>query len=164
MEFERDDDPPNIFGPSGPPSTNAPGIRTPRKAKKQPPQDTIKQFWDKFNTKYPGKVFTVLPDNPYAKSKAAKVPKGVVQGYHAVKSYEQARKECESAVRKIAKECRRVNQKYRDPHFDIELDLKTRRRDCLDGLDRADMGMTPRAVKRVTVRVTKYCGRLSDQY
>jgi len=154
--MDLEDDPPpgmDFPGPSGPPSTNAPGSRTPRKAKKQPPQDTIKQFWDKFNTKYPGKVFTVLPDNPYAKSKAAKIPKGVVQGYQAVKSYDQARKECENAVKKIAKECRRVNQKYRDPHFDIELDLKSRRRDCLDGLDRSDLGMTSRAVKRATVRI-----------
>jgi hypothetical protein len=152
MDLEDDGLPGMDFGASGPPSTNAPGSRTPRRARKQPPQDTIKQFWDKFNTKYPGKVFTVLPDNPYAKSKAEKTPKGVVQGYQAVKSYEQARKECDNSVKKIAKECRRVNQKYKDPHFDIELDLKTGRRDCLDGLDRSDMGMMPRAVKRVTVR------------
>lgn len=35
----------------------------------------------------------------------------------------------------IVKECRRVNQKYRDPHFDLEIDLKLNRRDCLDSLD-----------------------------
>ena len=149
--MDLEDDPGPDFGPSGPPSTAGPGSRTPRKAGRQPPQDSITQFWKKFNTPYPGKVFTVLPDNPYAKAKAAKVPKGTVHGQRAVKSYEQARKECELAVRKIAKECRRVNQKYRDPHFDIEFDLKSGRRDCLDGLNRGDEGMTPRAVKRVTV-------------
>lgn len=36
---------------------------------------------------------------------------------------------------KIIEECRRVNQKYRDPHFDLEFDLKTCRRDCLESLD-----------------------------
>lgn len=28
-----------------------------------------------------------------------------------------------------------MNQKYRDPHFDLEFDLKLGRRDCLDSLD-----------------------------
>lgn len=32
-------------------------------------------------------------------------------------------------------ECRRVNQRYRDPHFDLEIDQKQNRRDCLDSLD-----------------------------
>ena len=38
-------------------------------------------------------------------------------------------------MEKIIDECRRVNQKYRDPHFDLEFDLKTGRRDCLESLD-----------------------------
>ncbi len=36
---------------------------------------------------------------------------------------------------KIVKECRRLNQKYRDLHFDLEFDLKSNRRDCLDSLN-----------------------------
>ncbi len=35
---------------------------------------------------------------------------------------------------KIVKECRRINQKYRDPHFDLELDLKLGRRETLESL------------------------------
>lgn len=31
-------------------------------------------------------------------------------------------------------ECRRVNQKYRDPHFDLDYDLKSGSRDCLESL------------------------------
>ncbi len=54
-----------------------------------------KQFWEKFDSKYPGKVFTVLPDNALARKKAAKTPKGAVQGVRAAKSYEQAKAECE---------------------------------------------------------------------
>lgn len=38
-------------------------------------------------------------------------------------------------MEKIVKECRRINQKYRDPHFDLEFDLKMNRGDCLTGLD-----------------------------
>jgi len=118
----------------------------------QPPQETVKQFWERFNTKYPGKVFTVLPDNPYARTRAARMPKGVVQGQDEVKSYEQARKECQRAVDRIVKECNRVNQKYTDPHFDIEFDLKSGRRDCLDGLNGTNDELRPKGVKRVTVR------------
>src|SRR5436309_12542310 len=90
-------------------------IRGKRKLKKHPPQESVKQFWDKFNTKYPGKVFTILPANPLVRKKASKTPKGAVQ-QRAAKSYEMARAECERDVQRIVRECRRVNQKYRDPH------------------------------------------------
>jgi hypothetical protein len=133
------------------------GSRTPRNHRpvpKQAPQQTVDQFWDRFNTKYPGKVFTVLPDNPYARSKAAQKAKGVIQGSAAVKSYEEARSECELAVRRIVKECEHINQKYTDPHFDLEFDLKTGKRNCLDGLRGRNLEMLPRGVKRVTVCLT----------
>ncbi|EED22037.1 calpain-like protein [Talaromyces stipitatus ATCC 10500] len=127
------------------------GSRTPRNTtQNQAPQETIKQFWDQFNTRYPGKIFTILPDNPYARSKAAQQPTGVIQSSEAVGSYEQARKECEIAVERIVRECERINQKYSDPHFDIEFDLKTGKRNCLDGLAEENMEMRPRGVKRVT--------------
>jgi hypothetical protein len=117
----------------------------------QPPQENLKQFWEQFNSRFPGKVYTVLPDNPYARTKAARAPKGIIKGQDAGKSYEQARKECERAVNRIAKECRRLNQKYSDPHFDIEMDLKGGTRNCLDGLDKQNDEMRPMGVKRVTV-------------
>lgn len=122
-----------------------------RKAKKQPPQKTIEEFWDKFTTKHKGKISTVLPCNGYAKTKAANMPEGVIKGHVAIRSYEKTKVECIAAVEKIARECRRVNQKYRDPHFDIEFDLKMRRRYCLDGLTTEDLAMKPQSVKRVTV-------------
>ncbi|RDW93338.1 calpain-like protein [Aspergillus mulundensis] len=116
----------------------------------QPPQAELKQFWEQFNSSFPGKVYTVLPDNPYARSKAARVPKGIVKGQAARKSYDEAREECKRAVTRIAKECRRLNQKYSDPHFDIEMDLKEGTRNCLDGLDKRNDAMRPQGVKRVT--------------
>ena len=55
------------------------------------------------------------------------------------------------------KECRRINKKYRDPHFDIEMDLKLYVRDCLESLpnakdsdaERPGSDMQPQSVKRV---------------
>ncbi|KAL4965201.1 calpain-like protein [Aspergillus stella-maris] len=131
-----------------PPLSSRSGSRMRRPS--QAPQDNLKQFWDSFNSHFPGKVYTVLPDNPYARSKAARIPKGIVKGQDAGKSYEQARKDCVRAVERIAKECRRLNQKYSDPHFDIETDLKGGPRNCLDGLDQQNDEMRPRGVKRVT--------------
>lgn len=136
-----------------------PGVLRPppprrRGPKKQHPQEYMKKFWDKFNTDYPGKVFTVLPDNPLALKKAAKAPKGVVQGQREAKSYEEAVAECRRNVQRIIRECQRINQKYRDPFFDIEWDLKSGQRYCLDGLSKKKPDMRPKGVKRVTVWAT----------
>jgi hypothetical protein len=140
------------------------GSRTPHRiARKQAPQDTVKQFWEQFNTKYPGKVFTVLPDNPYARSKAAQLPKGIIQGHDAVKSYEQAKAECVVAVERVVRECERINQKYTDPHFDIEFDLKTGKRNYLDGLNERNTEMRPKGVKRVTVRI-QFCSSIDKRF
>ncbi|KAF9888086.1 hypothetical protein FE257_009351 [Aspergillus nanangensis] len=132
-----------------PPLSSRSDCRMSRRAR-QTPQDTVRQFWDQFNTKYPGKVYTVLPDNPYARTKASRIPKGVVQGQNAGKSYEQARRECRRSVERIVKECQRLNQKYTDPHFNIEVDLKSGKKDYLFGLTETNMHMQPRGVKRVT--------------
>jgi hypothetical protein len=123
----------------------------PRKHDKHTPQEGVNQFWSKFYSKYPGKVFSILPENPYAQKKIAEASKGVAQGQRAVRSYEQAREECVRDVKRIIRECRRVNQKYRDPHFDIEWDLKKGRRYCLEGLEKPEEDYKPKAVKRVTV-------------
>jgi hypothetical protein len=123
----------------------------PRKVDRHTPQEAIDRFWIKFHAQYPGKVFTVLPENPYAQKKIEKAPTGVIQAQRALRPYEQARKECIRDVNRIIRECRRVNQKYRDPHFDIELDLKKGRRHCLQGLEKPDEVYNPKAVKRVTV-------------
>ncbi|KAI9372456.1 hypothetical protein BJX61DRAFT_533953 [Aspergillus egyptiacus] len=120
------------------------------RTRSQAPQDSLKQFWQQFHTRFPGKVYTILPDNPYARSKAARNPRGSITGQDAGKSYTQARDECIRAVDRIAKECRRLNQKYSDPHFDIEMDLKNGRRNCLDGLKEQNLAMRPKGVKRVT--------------
>ena len=124
----------------------------PRKVKKQTPQVNIDEFWTKFKTAHPGKVHTVLPKDNVAKREAAKAPQGPIHSQAAGKSYEEAAAECIAAVKKIAAECRRVNQKYRDPHFDIEWDLKRGRRDYLDGLVSGDWDQAPGSVKRVSVR------------
>lgn len=77
---------------------------------------------------------------------------GVIIGQNAVAGYAEAVELCKAKVEKIVKECRRVNQKYRDPHFDIEFDLKWGRRDCLETLpipNKKKSDFKPQSVKRV---------------
>lgn len=119
------------------------------------PQVSMDAFWDAFLHKYPGKIHQILPSNPYAAEKSKLEPKGQVSGHPARESYDEAKADCVAAVEKIVKECHRCNLRYRDPHFDIEWDLKTRDiADCLVGLhptSQADSRTTdhPRGVKRV---------------
>jgi hypothetical protein len=125
--------------------------------RKHAPQRSIDDFWAKFTTKHPGKIFTILPDNLYAKRAAAHAPKGSIPGVNALASYDQAVESCRNKVAKIVKECRRLNQKYRDPHFDIEADFKRSQAlpdtpaDCLTGLDKEQADFQPMSVKRVEV-------------
>jgi hypothetical protein len=125
--------------------------------RKQAPQRNIDEFWNKFTTKHPGKIFTILPDNLYAKRAAAHAPRGSIPGVNALASYGEAKEACTRKVAKIVKECRRLNQKYRDPHFDIEADFKRSQlvpdtpADCLTGLSEAQTDFHPLSVKRVEV-------------
>lgn len=144
MEYEC---PPSEAG--GAADSTSTGAPANRKVKKRVPQLNVDEFWDKFNTKFPGKVYSILPANVYAKTKAAQSKAGLVHGQATGKSYEQAVADCRAAVDSISKECRRVNLKYRDPHFDIEFDLKRNRRDCLDSLTGIPNNLSPKSVKRV---------------
>ncbi|KAK4195169.1 putative calpain-1 catalytic subunit [Triangularia verruculosa] len=103
------------------------------------PQRKVDEFWESFTSKNPGKVTNIIPKNEYAeklaKRTAAKdLTNGGSGGKTTSTSYEEAAALCRAKVEKIVKECKRVNQKYRDPHFDLEWDLKTETRDCLESL------------------------------
>ncbi|CAI4215029.1 unnamed protein product, partial [Parascedosporium putredinis] len=132
--------------------------------KNLPPQEIVDEFWKEFSAKSPSKATTVIPQNEYA-DKAAK---GSTNGPERTtqSSYAEAAEICRTKVRKIADECRAINRKYRDPHFDLEYDLKCSKRDSLESInnrrtkaspangDESDSDddmqpFKPRAVKRV---------------
>ncbi|RYP22199.1 hypothetical protein DL767_009107 [Monosporascus sp. MG133] len=124
----------------------------PKRTKQQTPQEVIDEFWSKFTTKTPGKATTVIPHNEYIQ-KAADNCLRASRGKTTQASYEEAAAVCRAKVAKIVKECRRINQKYRDPHFDLELDLKWGKRDTLEALcntrKKVESSFRPRSVKRV---------------
>lgn len=88
---------------------------------------------------------SVIPQNECAERAAKRASaKSKAPAKTTQQSYEEAAEQCRRKVAQIVKECRRVNQKYRDPHFDLELDLKFGRRDCLDSLDNERNGNSRR--------------------
>ena len=129
----------------------------PRKTSKNvPAQQSIDRFWKKFTTKNPGKLFTTLPDNLYAKRAALQASRNAGTLKNAIASYEQAAATCKAKVEKIVQDCRRLNQKYKDAHFDIEFDFMQwqwdqRTEDCLVALSADHADLRPMSVKRIEV-------------
>ncbi|KAI1178079.1 hypothetical protein F4777DRAFT_576384 [Nemania sp. FL0916] len=163
-------------------------VAKPKEAEEeQTPQQAINEFWAEFTTKAPGKVMakgaawllllhvtilvladgsedgrdwttTVIPSNEYAKRAARRANQATVTTTKA--AYEEVAAVCRAKVARIVKQCRRVSQKYRDPHFDLELDLKWGGRDTLRSLRNRGLSsrgpspavpsFNPRSVKRVT--------------
>ncbi|KAL6364788.1 hypothetical protein LRP88_00760 [Fusarium phalaenopsidis] len=124
------------------------------------PQHVIDKFWGKFTTKNPGKATTVIPSNTYIQAAAKRGNRVTASTTDA--SYEEAAATCRAKVEKIVKECRRINKKYRDPHFDIEADLKFGQNDCLQSLSNLEdytpgLDMQPQSVKRVGDIFDKPC-------
>lgn len=94
----------------------------------------------------------MIPSNTYTEFAAKRGNQVTTTTTEA--SYEDAAATCRAKVEKIVKECRRINKKYRDPHFDIEVDLKLNCNDCLYSLSNVEgyqpgLDLTPQSVKRV---------------
>ncbi|PHH59509.1 hypothetical protein CDD81_3149 [Ophiocordyceps australis] len=130
----------------------------PRRNKKQTPQEAVDEFWAKFTAKTPGKATRVIPQRQQGGERAGENG-GLQRCNKRVRptSYQEAAAKCRAKVAKIVGECRRVNKKYRDSHFDIESDLKLGRRECLQSLQNVRHGvkvpgseLRPRSAKRVT--------------
>ncbi|KIN05743.1 hypothetical protein OIDMADRAFT_38228 [Oidiodendron maius Zn] len=123
-----------------------------KKKMHQSPQEAIDEFWAKFNSKTPGRASNILPKEKDAPNSGNQPLRGISKAKDAASTYEEAAATCRAKVEAIVKECRRVNQKYRDPHFDMEFDLKWGTKDCLTSLkDTAVMEdrFYPGSVKRV---------------
>ncbi|OJD27456.1 hypothetical protein ACJ73_01146 [Blastomyces percursus] len=105
-------------------------------------------FLESFNSKFPGRVLKVLPQQL---DKAPPQPVSTVaHSQTALDSYDRAKSKYKNAVNRIVKQCLRISQKYTDPHFDIEEDLKLGRRNYLGRLQGVNNWVRPKGVKRVT--------------
>jgi hypothetical protein len=89
-----------------------------------PPQSAVDKAWARFSVKIFSNVTAIVPGlNPFHQQ-ASPPPE---QGQLVTTNFEEAAKACKRMVEKIVEEHKRVNQRYRDPHFDIDLDLKSQR-------------------------------------
>lgn len=95
------------------------------------PQRLIEDFWENLITKRPGKVTNIFPPALYANLLHHPRKSGAFQGQNTAESYQAAADECRARVKRIVRECRRTNEKFTDPDFDIEHDWDD---NCLDGL------------------------------
>lgn len=107
----------------------------PKSSSKKTPQASIISFWARFLAKQPSKLSCIFPPSLYA-DLLPPIPAeaGKEKSINAAKSYELAVKQCKDRVAKIVRECHRVNQKFIDSDFNIDLDKDFSSWNCLDGL------------------------------
>jgi len=98
---------------------------------RKPPQEALNEFWDGLICKTPGKVFQIFPRSLYANLLPPIGSDGASSKERASTAYQAAADECREKVDRIVKECRRTNEKFTDPDFDIENDWQ---KNCLEGL------------------------------
>ena len=125
------------------------------------PQAAVDKFWRDFISNKPGKTFAILPGNVRAKRAAIRASIYAETPTSALASYEQAAKVCKTDIDNIVRDCLRMNQKYKDPNFDIEWDLSRwlrchRVEDCLVPLGKEEVNLRPRSVKRIEVSCVIY--------
>ncbi|KAK7184461.1 calpain family cysteine protease [Paraphaeosphaeria sporulosa] len=96
------------------------------------PQEELNDFWENLITKKPSKITNIFPPSLYADLLPPPNMPGPARGKNAAESYETAARDCCARVRQIIRECHRTNEKFTDPEFDIESDMRVR--NCLEGL------------------------------
>ncbi|TVY83463.1 Calpain-8 [Lachnellula suecica] len=137
-----------------------------KKKKKLPPQETINKIWSRFSAKKFSKATVILP---FASSPHSNGPSKPLQPSHpectnrlVSEDFERAVQECRTRVKKLIKECRRVNMRYRDPDFDIDWDLKWEKGYCLNGLGNSKFEINGRAFSNPTSNVPKAVKRVHE--
>jgi hypothetical protein len=143
---------------AGPPYGAKP--KSKKKKKAVPPQEAINSIWTTFSAPKFSKATTILPPKPTKSTKPKSPAPAEKTNVLVFKDFERAAEECRTRVRKLIRECKRVNMRYRDSEFDIDWDLKWEKGHCLNSLLDRDFEIggvayanpasnVPKAVKRV---------------
>ena len=108
--------------PPPPPSDDGPMVSDPPPGKRS---DVFYEAWEKFlaiEPKRPKATSTMAQKVEEEKESVEKSPgDGLQVKENAASSWEQAAAECKAKVAAIVEECKRLNQKYRDAIFDLEM-------------------------------------------
>lgn len=148
---------------SPPPIQAPPIIIKPKKKKKSlPPQETINKIWSRFSAPKFSQATTILPFAT-APSKTKATPPALERDNLLVsEDFEKAVQECRTRVKKLVRECKRVNMRYRDPEFDIDWDLKWAKGYCLNGLGGRKFDLTGRILANSSSKTPKSVKRVHE--
>lgn len=134
---------------------NAPQRRRSVASIAKPQNDEFYRFWDRF--------LATSPHRAHASSLGRRLEQTLKDagneenGLHTQESpaasYEQAKKECQAKVKAIIVECTRLNQKYRDRQFEVEL----AQHDCIVPLEDDDGDSNSTAIRPSGVKRVKVC-------
>jgi hypothetical protein len=119
----------------------------------KPQNDEFYRFWDRFLATSPNRSLSTSALGRRLEQTlkdAGDEENGLHTQESPAASYEQAKKECQAKVQAIIAECTRLNQRYRDRRFEVEL----AQHDCIVPLvdDEGNSNtIQPSGVKRVKV-------------
>jgi len=139
-----------------------------KKKKPQPPQEAINKIWQRFSVQKFSRATKILPfasttaQSSTDPSKLKPAPKPENENLLVSEDFERAVQECRMRVKKLIKECKRVNMRYRDPDFDIDWDLKWEKGYCLNGLGDSKFEISGRAFANPTSNVPKAVKRVHE--
>jgi len=148
------------------PNNQPPFAKSKSKKKKRPlpPQETINKIWSQFSASKFSKATAILP--PFTPSsdpsKTVHTTTPTPNNLLVSEDFERAVQECRAKVRKLIKECRRVNMRYRDATFDLDWDLKWERGYCLNGLENTKFEISGRAFANLSSNVPKSVKRVPE--
>ncbi|TVY16830.1 Calpain-A [Lachnellula arida] len=164
-EYSSDSD--NNARPQAGPPPYGGKPKSKKKKKTLPPQETINKIWKRFSARKFSKATVLLPfaanehsKDPSKKPHQPSIPERT--NLLVSEDFERAVQECRLRVKKLVKECRRVNMRYRDPDFDIDWDLKWEKGYCLNGLGGSKFEVDGRAFTRITSNVPKAVKRVHE--
>jgi hypothetical protein len=135
-----------------------------KKKKKLPPQETIDKIWSRFSASKFSKATKILPFTNTSDPSKVPTTNPSPDNLLVSEDFERAVQECRTKVRKLIKECKRVNMRYRDPTFDIDWDLKWEKGYCLNGLAESKFEINGRAFANPNSTVPKAVKRVHEIY
>ncbi|CAG8961799.1 hypothetical protein HYFRA_00013975 [Hymenoscyphus fraxineus] len=146
-----------------PPAPYGPATQPKKKKKILPPQESINKIWLRFSAPSFSKATVILPPSHLKTEK----PKAILlqpeqKNVLVSEDFNRAVEECRNRVKKLIRECKRVNMRYRDSEFDIDWDLKWERGFCLNSLGGSKFEVSGRAFSNPASNVPKACKRVHE--
>ncbi|KAG9229729.1 hypothetical protein BJ875DRAFT_386729 [Amylocarpus encephaloides] len=146
----------------GPPPPYGTKPKPKKKKRVLPPQKSISKIWSRFSVPRFSKATTILPPNLSKLANSKPSPREVHYNLLVSEDFERAVQECRNRVKKLIRECKRVNMRYRDADFDTDWDLKWEKGYCLNGLSEDRFEISGRSFANLSSNVPKAVKRVHE--